>query len=127
VSSVYHFESDLFTFFSTLFWNAFLDDTPKGVKHYTLWSRYDLYHEEIIDFVDHWLSVNMPKARRWQYDDNCGERSFLIFHVHVFIETEPYSFRAREELEYFPPHMMDAFRRQEEEDRRRTEAEEGSR
>ena len=48
----------------------------------------------------------MPQVRRWQYDDNSGDRSILHFHVHVFIETVPFSFHARKEDEYFPPHMF---------------------
>lgn len=62
-------------------------------------------HEEIIGFVDNWLLENMPQVRRWQYDDNCGERSILLFHVHVYIEVIPFSFNAKADLEYFPPHM----------------------
>lgn len=60
---------------------------------------------QIVTFVDKWLSQNMPQVRRWQYDDNSGERSFHIFHVHVFIETVPFSFVADPEFEYIPPHM----------------------
>jgi hypothetical protein len=49
----------------------------------------------------------MPQVRRWQYDDNLGERSILLFHVHVFIESNPFSFEPRPGMEYFPPHMTD--------------------
>jgi len=85
--------------------NMFPYDTPAGVAHYTLWARYDLSHEEIIDFVDNWLLSNFPQVRRWQYDDNCGVRSILLFHVHVFIELIPFSFNVEASEEYFPPHM----------------------
>lgn len=47
----------------------------------------------------------MPQVRRWNYDDNLGERSIELFHVHVFIETIPYSFTVEEGKEYIPPHM----------------------
>lgn len=85
--------------------NMFPYDTPKGVKHYTLWSVRDMQHHEIVSFVDNWLEEHFPQVRRWQYDDNFGERSFLLFHVHVFIEMDPFSFTPRDGLEYFPPHV----------------------
>jgi hypothetical protein len=47
----------------------------------------------------------MPHVRRWQYDDNSGERSINLFHVHIFVETIPFAFTARAEVEYFPPHL----------------------
>ncbi len=59
----------------------------------------------MIAFVDKWLNKRMPLVRRWQYDDNLGERSILLFHVHVFIESNPFSFEPRPGMEYFPPHM----------------------
>ncbi len=48
----------------------------------------------------------MPHVRRWQYDDNSGERSINLFHVHIFIETIPFAFKVRPEAEYFPPHVL---------------------
>jgi hypothetical protein len=59
-----------------------------------------------VAFVDGWLHRHMPHVRRWQYDDNSGERSINLFHVHVFIETRPFSFTPREGCEYFPPHAV---------------------
>lgn len=82
-----------------------IDDTPPGIAHYTLWSRWDLKHEEVVEFVDDWLDHNFPNVRRWQYDDNSGERSILLFHVHVFVEMDPYTFTPRPGQEYCPPHM----------------------
>ena len=55
-------------------------------------------------FVDAWLNKRFPQVRRWQYDDNLGDRSVLLFHVHVFIEMKPFSFYPLPGLEYFPPH-----------------------
>jgi hypothetical protein len=52
----------------------------------------------VIEFVDGWLEVSMPQVTRWQYDDNAGERSILLFHVHVFIETR----RKRKEAKLVP-------------------------
>jgi len=48
----------------------------------------------------------MPHVRRWQYDDNSGERSIDLFHVHVFIETAPFQYAPREGMLYIPPHAM---------------------
>lgn len=48
----------------------------------------------------------MPQVRRWQYDDNLGERSIELFHVHVFIELQPFTYTPRDGEEYFPPHAM---------------------
>lgn len=48
----------------------------------------------------------MPRVRRWQYDDNSGERSIELFHVHVFIETLPFSFQPRPDHLYLPPHLL---------------------
>ena len=85
--------------------NMFPYATPEGIAHYTLWSKRDLSHDEIVHFVDSWLSKHHPQVRRWQYDDNSGERSILLFHVHVFIEMVPFCFRPRPGMEYFPPHI----------------------
>eukprot|EP01033_Poteriospumella_lacustris_P001182 gene1182-859_t len=85
--------------------NMFPYATPEGIAHYTLWSKRDLSHDEIVHFVDSWLSKHHPQVRRWQYDDNSGERSILLFHVHVFVEMVPFCFRPRPGMEYFPPHI----------------------
>lgn len=61
-------------------------------------------HEEILSFVDRWLSKHFPQVRRWQYDDNSGERSIELFHVHVYIEMKPFSFTPLPGYEYRPPH-----------------------
>ena len=61
---------------------------------------------QIVSFVDAWLYRHMPHVCRWQYDDNSGERSIDLFHVHVFIETRPYSFAPREGMLYVPPHSQ---------------------
>mmetsp|Transcript_15757 Transcript_15757/g.14259 ORF Transcript_15757/g.14259 Transcript_15757/m.14259 type:complete len:122 (+) Transcript_15757:467-832(+) len=86
--------------------NMFPYLTPSCIDHYTLWSRRDLTHKEIVKYVDDWLSKNLPHVRRWQYDDNCGDRSINLFHVHVYIEIQPYAFVPRDNYEYFPPHLI---------------------
>jgi hypothetical protein len=82
--------------------------TPEGIAHYTLWGIHELSHHQIVSFVDRWLSRYHPHVRRWQYDDNSGDRSILLFHVHVFVEMKPYSFAPRPGLEYVPPHCAPA-------------------
>ncbi len=85
--------------------NSFdVDNTPRGLVHYTLWCTYDLSHEEIVRFVENWLRKRAPQVRRWNYDDNTGERSFQLFHVHVYIETHPYSYFPDAQKAYFPNH-----------------------
>eukprot|EP00602_Paraphysomonas_sp_CaronLab_P004689 CAMPEP_0185018242 /NCGR_PEP_ID=MMETSP1103-20130426/1029_1 /TAXON_ID=36769 /ORGANISM="Paraphysomonas bandaiensis, Strain Caron Lab Isolate" /LENGTH=82 /DNA_ID=CAMNT_0027547985 /DNA_START=692 /DNA_END=940 /DNA_ORIENTATION=+ len=64
-------------------------NTPPGVKHYTLWCRDDMSHSEICDYMEGWLDRHMPHVKRWNYDDNAGEKSIQLFHVHVYIETDP--------------------------------------
>jgi hypothetical protein len=59
-----------------------------------------------VAFVDQWLRHNYPRVRRWQYDDNSGERSINLFHVHVFVEMIPFSFQPRPGLVYVPPHIL---------------------
>lgn len=61
---------------------------------------------QIIAFVDAWLLRHVPTVRRWQYDDNSGERSVDLFHVHVFVEMVPYSFSPPPEEIYTPPHAL---------------------
>jgi len=85
--------------------NMFPYSCPRGVRHYTLWARKELHHDEIVRWVDEYLKNNMPSCVRWQYDDNMGERSIGLFHVHVYIETQPYCFSPRTGHEYLPPHV----------------------
>ncbi|RYG61323.1 hypothetical protein EON64_18655, partial [archaeon] len=46
---------------------------------------------KIVRYVDGWLSRHMPRVRRWNYDDNLGDKSILLFHVHVYIERTPFA------------------------------------
>jgi hypothetical protein len=63
--------------------------------------------KKIQNFVDTWLQKNLPQVKRWQYDDNSGERSIDLFHIHVFVETNPLlKFTPRDGQEYFPPHLL---------------------
>ena len=73
----------------TLETNMFPYDTPRGIEHWTLWSRADMTHEDVCKYVNNWLCLHMPHVCRWNYDDNSGDRSIDLFHVHVYIETIP--------------------------------------
>ncbi len=64
------------------------------------------FSHQIQRYVDDWLARHFPQVRRWQYDDNSGERSINLFHVHVFIEMVPFAFTARPDLLYLPPHLL---------------------
>lgn len=84
--------------------NMFPYSVPSCIRHMTLWSRRAMTHLEIVTWVDQFIAKEYPRCKRWQYDDNLGNNSILIFHVHVFLEMEPYGFEPRPSLEYFPPH-----------------------
>ena len=92
--------------------NLFPYATPSGIEHYTLWSLYEMSHSQIVTFVDNFLHREKPHARRWQYDDNMGERSIDLFHIHVFVETHPFAFSPSPGNEYFPPHLLSRMKRQ---------------
>lgn len=65
--------------------NMFPYDTPYNIEHWTLWSRRNLRHREIVDFVQKWIFVNRTDVIAWNYDDN-AVRSIDIFHVHIFLK-----------------------------------------
>ncbi|CAH0481156.1 unnamed protein product [Peronospora belbahrii] len=64
--------------------NMFPYDTPKGIDHWTLWSRHEMKHVEIEEFVCNWIRENAPQVEKWNYDENLS-RSIDIFHVHVYL------------------------------------------
>ncbi|CAI5734423.1 unnamed protein product [Peronospora destructor] len=67
--------------------NMFPYDTPKGINHWTLWSRHEMNHAEIEEFVCNWIRENAPQVERWNYDENLS-RSIDIFHVHVYLKEK---------------------------------------
>jgi len=64
--------------------NRFPYACDAGIFHYTLWSRRDLSHEEILSFVDSWCRDAAPWVSEWAYEENT-HLSFDIPHVHVFL------------------------------------------
>jgi hypothetical protein len=84
----------------------FFYETPECIKHLILWSKNDMTREKIIIYVDKWLFENYPLVKRWQYDYNIGDKTYNIFHIHLFIEIDPYKFvveegRIRYSLDFF--------------------------
>lgn len=67
--------------------NMFPYETPENISHYTLWSREDLTHEQVEEFVYRWIQDH-PKLSitAWNYDDN-AERSIDIYHIHVYLQS----------------------------------------
>lgn len=82
-------QTTLWKRFYTLERNMFPYDTPPGIEHWTLWCREEMSPQDVCDYVNKWLCKHMPHVRRWNYDDNSGDRSIELFHVHVYIETDP--------------------------------------
>jgi len=63
--------------------NLFPYECDEGITHWTLWSRRDLAHDEIVRFVSHWCIRHAPDVVEFDYDENpCV--SFCVPHVHVF-------------------------------------------
>jgi hypothetical protein len=92
-------QTTLWNRFHTLERNMFPYDTPDGVEHWTLWCREEMTHKEVCDYVSRWLRKHMPHVRRWNYDDNSGDRSIDLFHVHVYIETRPSANLSKDSLQ----------------------------
>ena len=68
--------------------NMFPYDTPRGVTHWTLWSRKWLQEDEVDEYVDAWIAQNLPEAVEWNHDDNMADGlSINLFHLHVYVRT----------------------------------------
>ena len=66
--------------------NMFPYDTPDDIEHWTLWSWKELTHDEIEEIGTAWLAENMPEVTSWTFDDNEGQKSILIYHIHLFLQ-----------------------------------------
>jgi hypothetical protein len=71
--------------------NMFPYETPRGVSHYTLWSRTFLVDFEVETFMSKWLCEHVPQCTAWAYDpSNLYEgMSVDLYHVHVFLYQPP--------------------------------------
>lgn len=79
-------QTTLWNRFTTMERNMFPYDTPPNIEHWTLWCREEMTRGEVCRYVEGWLRRHMPYVRRWNYDDNSGDRSIDLFHVHVYVE-----------------------------------------
>ena len=65
--------------------NMFPYETPRGISHWTLWSRSPMSERDIVRWTKAWLLEHLPDALRFNYDLN-DNNSIDIPHYHVFIE-----------------------------------------
>ena len=65
--------------------NMFPYETPRGISHWTLWSRSPMEERDIVRWTKAWLLEHLPDALRFNYDLN-DNNSIDIPHYHVFIE-----------------------------------------
>ncbi|GMF29395.1 unnamed protein product [Phytophthora lilii] len=66
--------------------NMFPYNTPKGIEHWTLWSRHDMNPTEVETYVCNWLGEYAPHVESWNYDEN-PSHSIDVFHVHVYFRS----------------------------------------
>lgn len=68
--------------------NMFPYETPDDILHFILWNRKDMVLDEVEDFVHNWIENEAPfEVLEWNYDENEGERSINLYHVHVFLRV----------------------------------------
>eukprot|EP00930_Biecheleria_cincta_P098741 TRINITY_DN90394_c0_g1_i1.p1 TRINITY_DN90394_c0_g1~~TRINITY_DN90394_c0_g1_i1.p1 ORF type:complete len:510 (-),score=76.37 TRINITY_DN90394_c0_g1_i1:112-1641(-) len=67
--------------------NMFPYHLPPGMEHWTIWSRHFMDHDELCEYIESWLDARMPhNVVAWNYDDNMGNRTIDIWHVHVYFQ-----------------------------------------
>jgi len=54
-----------------------------------MWSKYDLTHSVISEFVEDWARKTGKKITSWNYDDNNSRKTIEIPHVHIYFCTAP--------------------------------------
>lgn len=69
--------------------NAYPYLLPKGIEHWTVWSRRPMNHGELCEWVEAWIRAR-PERRvvEWNYDDNRGRRTIDVWHVHVYFRVD---------------------------------------
>ena len=62
-------------------------ETPKGIEHWTLWSKRALSHAGVTAVVHQWCREHERGKHlvRWSWEEN-ARQSFDIPHVHVFFD-----------------------------------------
>ncbi|EWM21015.1 hypothetical protein Naga_100081g23 [Nannochloropsis gaditana] len=68
--------------------NKFPYNTPKGIRHMTLWARRELSLEEVESYMIDWIERERPGVRRWNLDENAS-RSIQVYHVHIYTQEVP--------------------------------------
>jgi len=67
--------------------NKFPYHLPPDIEHWTIWSRRDLDHRELCEYMEAWLDARKPhNVIAWNYDDNRGRRTIDIWHVHIYFK-----------------------------------------
>eukprot|EP00434_Breviolum_minutum_P013931 symbB.v1.2.012288.t2/scaffold847.1/size158198/3 len=67
--------------------NKFPYELPPGAEHWTIWSRKQMDHQELCEYVEAWLDAREPhQVVSWNYDDNRGRRTINIWHVHIYFQ-----------------------------------------
>lgn len=67
--------------------NKFPYELPPGAEHWTIWSRKQMDHQELCDYVEAWLDAREPHhVVSWNYDDNRGRRTINIWHIHIYFQ-----------------------------------------
>lgn len=67
--------------------NRFPYHLPPGMEHWTIWSRRDMGHDQLCEYVQGWLNARKPhNVVGWNYDDNRGRRTIAVWHVHVYFQ-----------------------------------------
>lgn len=67
--------------------NKFPYFLPPDIEHWTIWSRHDMDHRELCDYMEKWLDAREPhNVIAWNYDDNRGRRTIDIWHVHIYFQ-----------------------------------------
>merc|ERR1712217_886225 len=60
---------------------------PPDIQHWTIWSTANMGHGEICEYVTGWLRARQPNnVMAWNYDDNRGNRTIDIWHVHIYFQ-----------------------------------------
>merc|ERR1712151_994107 len=68
--------------------NRYPYQLPPGITHWTIWSQKDFSHEELCEYIKGWLEAREPhNIIAWNYDDNRGNRTIDIWHVHIYFQS----------------------------------------
>eukprot|EP00929_Paragymnodinium_shiwhaense_P020898 TRINITY_DN13783_c0_g1_i1.p1 TRINITY_DN13783_c0_g1~~TRINITY_DN13783_c0_g1_i1.p1 ORF type:complete len:564 (+),score=84.40 TRINITY_DN13783_c0_g1_i1:179-1870(+) len=67
--------------------NRYPYQLPPDLEHWIIWSRKDMKHDDLCDYIERWLDAREPhNVMSWNYDDNRGRRTIDIWHVHIYFQ-----------------------------------------